>query len=116
VSSALQAKGAKALAVAGPNRLDILPDTPTSKESGLPDYVVSGWFALLAPKGTPAPIVAKLNNAMKESLADPDVRARFQQQGAETLYLPPDQAKKFIADEIVKYRDIITKAGIAKID
>jgi tripartite-type tricarboxylate transporter receptor subunit TctC len=116
VSSALQAKGAKALAVAGPNRLDILPDTPTSKEAGLPDYVVSGWFALLAPKGTPAPIVAKLNNAMKESLADPGVRTRFQQQGAETLYLPPDQAKKFIADEIVKYRDIITKAGIPKID
>ena len=116
VSSALQAKGAKALAVAGPNRLDILPDTPTSKEAGLPDYVVSGWFALLAPKGTPTPIVAKLNNAMKESLADPDVRVRFQQQGAETLYLPPDQAKKFIADEIVKYRDIITKAGIPKID
>jgi len=116
VSSALQAKGANALAVAGPNRLDILPDTPTSKEAGLPDYVVSGWFALLAPKGTPTPIVAKLNNAMKESLADPDVRVRFQQQGAETLYLPPDQAKKFIADEIVKYRDIITKAGIPKID
>jgi tripartite-type tricarboxylate transporter receptor subunit TctC len=116
VSSALQAKGAKALAVAGPSRLDILPDTPTSKEAGLPDYVVSGWFALLAPKGTPLPIVAKLNNALKESVADPDVRSRFQQQGAETLYLPPDQAKKFIADEIVKYRDIITKAGIPKID
>jgi tripartite-type tricarboxylate transporter receptor subunit TctC len=116
VSSALQAKGARALAVAGPSRLDILPDTPTSKEAGLPDYVVSGWFALLAPKGTPAPIVAKLNNALKESVADPDVRSRFQQQGAETLYLPPDQAKKFIADEIVKYRDIITKAGIPKID
>ncbi len=116
VSSALQAKGAKALAVAGPHRLDILPDTPTSKEAGLPDYVVSGWFALLAPKGTPAPIVAKLNTALKESVADPDLRAHFQQQGAETLYLPPDQAKKFIADEIVKYRDIINKAGISKID
>jgi tripartite-type tricarboxylate transporter receptor subunit TctC len=116
VSAALQAKGARALAVAGPNRLDILPDTPTSKEAGLPDYVVSGWFALLAPKGTPAPIVAKLNTALKESVADPGLRAHFQQQGAETLYLPPDQAKKFIADEIVKYRDIINKAGIPKID
>ncbi len=82
----------------------------------MPDYVVSGWFALLAPKGTPAPIVAKLNTALKESVADPGLRAHFQQQGAETLYLPPDQAKKFIADEIVKYRDIINKAGIPKID
>ncbi len=116
VSSAIQAKGAKALAVAGANRLDILPDTPTTKEAGLPDYVEAGWFSLLAPKGTPEPIVAKLNAAMKELLADATVRARFEQQGAETMYLPPDQAKKFIADEIVKYHDIIMKAGIPQID
>ena len=116
VSSAIQAKGAKALAVAGANRLDILPDTPTSKEAGLPDYIESGWFSLLAPKGTPAPIVAKLNAAMKEAVADPGVHQRFEQQGAETMYLPPDRAKKFIADEIVKYRDIIVKAGIPQID
>jgi len=116
VSAALAAKGAKALAVAGANRLDVLPDTPTTKEAGLPDYIVSGWFALLAPKGTPPAIVDKLNSEMKMALADPDVRARFQQQGAETEYLPPDQAKKFISDEIAKYRDIITKAGIPQIE
>jgi tripartite-type tricarboxylate transporter receptor subunit TctC len=116
VSSAIQAKGAKALAVAGANRLDALPDSPTTKEAGLPDYVVSGWFALLAPKGTPAPIVAKLNSEVKAAIADPELRARFQQQGAEPIYLPPDQAKKFIADEIVKYHDIITKAGIPQIE
>ena len=116
VSSALQAKGAKALAVAGANRLDALPDVPTTKEAGLPEYVVSGWFALLVPKGTPADVVTKLNGEVKSALADPDVRTRFQQQGAETLYLPPDQADKFIADEINKYHDIITKAGIPQID
>jgi tripartite-type tricarboxylate transporter receptor subunit TctC len=116
VSAALAAKGAKALAVAGANRLDALPDTPTTKEAGLPDYVVSGWFALLVPKGTPAPIVARLNSEVKAALADPEVRARFQQQGAETGYLPPDQSQKFIANEIVKYRDIITKAGIPQIE
>jgi tripartite-type tricarboxylate transporter receptor subunit TctC len=116
VAAALNAKGAKALAVAGANRLGALPDTPTTKEAGLPDYVVSGWFALLAPKGTPAPVVARLNNEVKAALADPDVRARFQQQGAETDYLPPDQSAKFISDEIVKYRDIITKAGIPQIE
>jgi tripartite-type tricarboxylate transporter receptor subunit TctC len=116
ISAALAAKGAKALAVAGANRLDALPDTPTTKEAGLPDYIVSGWFALLAPKGTPPAIVDKLNSEMKMALADPDVRARFQQQGAETEYLPPDQAKKFISDEIAKYRDIITKAAIPQIE
>ena len=116
VSAALSANGAKALAVAGANRLNALPDVPTTKEAGLPDYIVSGWFALLAPKGTPPAIVAKLNNEVKAALADPDVHARFQQQGAEPDYLPPDQAKVFMADEIKKYHDIITKAGIPQIE
>jgi tripartite-type tricarboxylate transporter receptor subunit TctC len=116
VAAALNANGAKALAVAGTNRLDALPDTPTVKEAGLPDYLVSGWFALSVPKGTPGAIVQKLNDEVKKALADTDVRARFQQQGAETYYLSPEQSKKFIADEIAKYRDIITKANIPQID
>ena len=116
VAAPLQAKGAKALAVAGPNRLDILPDTPTAKEAGLPQYQVSGWFALLAPKGTPAAIVSKLNGALKEAVADPQVHAGFERQGAETLYLPPNQAAKFISDEIKKYHDIIVNAHIPQIE
>ena len=116
ISAALAAKGAKALAVAGANRLEVLPDVPTSKEAGLPQYVVSGWFALSAPHGTPPAIVAKLNSALKAAVEDPAVRARFAQQGAEAIYMTLDQSKKFIADEIVKYHDIITKAGITQID
>ena len=116
VSAALQAKGAKALAVAGANRLGALPDTPTTAEAGLPEYVVSGWFALMAPKGTPAAIVTKLNSELKAAMADPAVRARFQQQGAEPVSLTPEAAAKFTADEVVKYRDIITKAGIPRIE
>lgn len=116
ISAALAAKGAKALAVAGANRLEALPDVPTSKEAGLPQYAVSGWFALLAPHGTPPAIVAKLNSALKTAVEDPAVGARFAQQGAEAIYMTLDQSKKFMADEIVKYHDIITKAGIAQID
>ena len=116
VAAPLQAKGAKALAVAGPNRLDVLPDTPTTKEAGLPQYQVSGWFALLAPKGTPAAIVTKLNAALKQAVADPQVHAGFERQGAETMYLPPDQAAKFITEEIKKYHDIIVNAGIPQIE
>jgi tripartite-type tricarboxylate transporter receptor subunit TctC len=116
IAASLQAKGAKALAVAGPNRLEILPDTPTTKEAGLPQYQVSGWFALLAPKGTPAAIVNKLNTALKEAVADPQVHAGFERQGAETMYLPPAQAAKFISDEIKKYHDIIVNAHITQIE
>jgi tripartite-type tricarboxylate transporter receptor subunit TctC len=116
VSAALAAKGAKALAVAGGKRLDALPDVPTMKEAGLPQYLVSGWFALLAPHGTPPAIVARLNSELKAAIEDLAVRARFAQQGAEATYLTLDQSKKFIGDEIVKYHGIITNAAIAQID
>ena len=116
VAAPLSAKGAKALAVAGGNRLAALPDVPTTKEAGLPQYLVSGWFALLAPHGTPPAIVARLNSELKAAVEDPAVRSRFAQQGAEAIYMTLDQSKKFLGDEIVKYRDIITKAGIAQIE
>jgi len=116
VSAALAAKRARALVVAGGNRLDALPDVPTTKEAGLPQYVVSGWFALLAPHGTPPAIVAKLNSELKAAVEDPAVRARFAQQGAEAIYMTLGQSKTFLGDEIVKYHDIITKAGIAQIE
>jgi len=116
VSAALTAKGARALAVAGGNRLGALPDVPTTKEAGLPQYVVSGWFALLAPHGTPPAIVAKLNSELKAAVEEPAVRARFAQQGAEAIYMTLGQSKRFFGDEIVKYHDIITKAGIAQIE
>ena len=116
VSAALTAKGARALAVAGANRLQALPEVPTTKEAGLPQYVVSGWFALLAPRGTPPAILAELNGALKAAVTDESVRARFAQQGAEAIYMALDQSKQFIGNEIVKYHDIITKAGIAQID
>ncbi len=115
-SAALTAKGAKALAVAGTNRLQALPDVPTTTEAGLPQFVVSGWFALLAPHGTPPAIVARLNSELKAAVEDPAVRARFAQQGAEAIYMPLDRSKKFLGDEIVKYHDIITNAGIAQIE
>jgi tripartite-type tricarboxylate transporter receptor subunit TctC len=116
VSAALTAKGARALAVAGANRLQALPDVPTTKEVGLPQYVVSGWFALLAPRGTPPAILAKLNGALKAAVTNESVRTRFAQQGAEAIYMGLDQSKQFLGDEIGTYHDIITKAGIAQID
>ena len=116
ISAALAAKGARALAVAGGNRLDALPDVPTTKEAGLPQYVVSGWFALLAPQATPPAIVARLNSEVKAAVEDPAVRARFAQQGAEAISMTLDQSRKFLGDEIVKYHDIIAKAGIAQIE
>ena len=112
----LGAHGAKALAVAGKTRLPALPDVPTTIEAGLPEYQASGWFAMMAPRGTPRPIVDKLNAALTTAMADATVRQRFEQQGAQPMALTPDEAKKFLSDELAKWHDIIVKADIPKID
>ncbi len=103
------------LGVAGDERLGALPDTPTTTEAGLPEYKVSGWFALAAPGGTPRPILERLNKELNAALKDPAVREGFAKAGAAPIALSLDAAKKFHADEIVHYRNIITKAGIAQI-
>jgi len=115
VNAPLMSGGAKALAVAAKTRMKALPDVPTTAEAGLPDYVASGWFAMAAPKGTPKAIVDRLNKEMAAALADPDVREKFLQQGAEPSVMPAAEAAKFVAAEIKKWDGIITKAGIPKI-
>jgi tripartite-type tricarboxylate transporter receptor subunit TctC len=116
VSGALASGGAKALAVAGKSRLAALPDVPTTAEAGLPEYQASGWFAMLAPRDTPKPIVARINQALAAAIADPTVRERFSQQGAEPMAVSPEDAAKFISAETAKWRDIIGKAAIPLID
>jgi tripartite-type tricarboxylate transporter receptor subunit TctC len=112
VSAPLNSGGARPLAVASRKRMAALPDVPTAAEAGLQNYEASGWFALLAPRGTPKPIVAKLNQELAAAAADPAVRQRFLEQGAEPLVIAPEEAAKFISAETAKWRDIITKAGI----
>ena len=116
IAGPLQAKGAIPLAVAGDKRIPALPDTPTTTEAGLPQFKVNGWFALLAPGGTPKPILERLNKELTAALNDPQVKQGFEKAGAEVMMMGLDESKKFHAAEIVKYRNIITKAGIEKID
>jgi tripartite-type tricarboxylate transporter receptor subunit TctC len=115
VLATLNSGGAKALAVASDKRMAALPNVPTTAEAGLKDYVASGWFLMLAPRGTPKPIVAKLNQELNAALADPAVRERYSEQGAEPVIFTPEEVSKFIASETIKWRDIITKAGIPQI-
>ena len=116
VAGPLQANGAKALAVAGDKRLAVLPDTPTTTEVKLPEYKVDGWFGLAAPAGVPKDILERLNKELNAALNDPEVRGNFEKVGAVPFGLGLEESKTFLANEIAKYRDIITKAGIAKIE
>ena len=115
VLAPLNSGGARALAVAGTTRLPALPNTPTTIEAGLPAYQASGWFMMLVPRGTPKEIIARINKEMADAVADPVVRQRFEQQGAVAKVISPEEATKFVSDEIVKWRGIITQAGIPKI-
>jgi tripartite-type tricarboxylate transporter receptor subunit TctC len=83
---------------------------------GLPEFKVSGWFGLFAPAGTPKSILEKLSRELAAALADPAVRRSFEKAGAETMTLSLDRARTFHMDEIAKYRDIVTKAGIVQIE
>jgi tripartite-type tricarboxylate transporter receptor subunit TctC len=115
VLAALKSGGARALAVASKERMPALPDVPTTAEAGLPNYQASGWFVMLAPKGTPQPIVAKLNQETSAALSEPTLREKYTEQGAQAVVFTPDGLAKFISAEVVKWRDIITKAGIQQI-
>jgi len=116
VAGPLNADGATALAVAGENRLAVLPDTPTTTQVNLSQYKVDGWFGLAAPAGVPKDILERLNKELNAALNDSEVRGNFEKVGAVPFGLGLDESKTFLANEIAKYREIITKAGIAKIE
>jgi tripartite-type tricarboxylate transporter receptor subunit TctC len=112
VISALKAGQVRALAVANASRLAALPDVPTAAELGVKGYESSAWFGFVAPRGTPRPIVQKLNGEVLAALADPAVRGRFVEFGAEPVTSTPEEFGRFIASEVAKWRDIVAKAGI----
>jgi tripartite-type tricarboxylate transporter receptor subunit TctC len=94
----------------------VLPNTATTAQAGLAPYKFDGWFGLGAPAGVPKEILRRLNAVLNEALKDPAVRVRFEEIGAVPVGLDLDKSRTFLADEVVKYRDIITKAGIARIE
>jgi len=102
----------RAIAVTSPERFATVPDLPTFAESGLPGYDVTSWYGLSFAAGTPAPIVAKTNRAMRDLLASATVKEQILKAGALVRSSSPDELEKHIADEIVKWKMVREKAGI----
>jgi len=105
----------KAFAVTAKDRLAAAPDIPTVDEAGLPKFYISHWHALWAPKGTPKDVIAKLNAAVVDTLADPTVRARLADLGQEIFpreQLTPQALGALQKSEIEKWWPIIKAAGI----
>src|SRR5437762_10456162 len=104
----------KALANLSPQRSASMADIPTSDESGVPGLLMSGWFGFWAPKGTPKDIIAKLNAATVEALADPAIQKRFSDLGldvAPRAQQTPEGLAAFQKTEIEKWWPIIKSAG-----
>ena len=105
----------KAIANLSSTRSSSIPDIPTSDEGGVPGWYMSGWFGFFAPKGTPKEIIARLNAAMVQVLAEPAVRARFSDLGldiASREQQTPEGLAAFHKAEIEKWWPIIKAAGI----
>lgn len=108
----IQAGKLRPLAVAGKQRLPNLPDTPTMAEAGFPTVAMDVWFGLLAPAGTPAPIVDQLAVAFNKAARDPGVMGTISQQGASVVAGTPAEFTKRIADDTARLGAVIQEAGI----
>lgn len=102
----------RALAVSSSRRMAAYPSLPTVAESGYPGFEADQWYGVVAPAGTPAPIVDRLNAAINKALATPQMRARLDSEGAETDAQTPAQFGQLIASEIARWRPTLKAAGV----
>ena len=102
----------RAIAVTSAKRSPALPDVPTVAESGLPGYEAIAWQGLVAPAGTPRPVIARIQAEFARVLKQPDIGARLTEQGYETVASTPEWFADYIRTEIAKWSKVIRTAGI----
>jgi tripartite-type tricarboxylate transporter receptor subunit TctC len=105
----------KALGTTGKSRSSVLPDVPTVSEAGVPGYEAGIWLGLMAPAGTPKPILERLNAEISRIIQAPEVKENWMKQGAAPMSMTLDQFDKFLRDEIVKWAKVVKVSG-AKVD
>ena len=108
----IQSGSLRALATGGEQRSPILPDLPTIAEAGVPGYVATTWWGIVAPAGTPAPIVAKLHDAVAGLLDSPTTKKYLDNEGAAPVHMSSAEFGTFIATEIAKWGPVVQKAGM----
>lgn len=111
-SKQAQAGNVKALAVTGARRSPLLPDVPTVAEAGVPHYEASAWHAVLAPRGTPQPVIQTLYTTIAKVLADPALKERLAQDGVETVGSTPEDFNRSLQAEIEKWRNVVADSNI----
>ena len=112
VQQHLKSGALRAIGVGTSQRVPAAPEIPTFVEQGLPGYVVEAWFAVLGPKGLAAADAKRINAALATAFADPGVKEAMAKQGNVINISTPEFAQKFFKDELVKYAQLVKKAGI----
>jgi tripartite-type tricarboxylate transporter receptor subunit TctC len=112
VNSLVQAGKLRLIAVSTPKRLAQFPNVPTVNESGLAGFEFNSWFAMMAPAGTPKPILAQLHGEVVKALADPEVQSKLIAQGLTARGLAPDELGRAMRTQYAKYGKLIKDAGI----
>jgi len=102
----------KALGTTGAKRSPVLPDVPTVAEAGVPGYEATNWWGFLAPAGTPAGVVERLNQEVAAVQASAETKRRFETEGAEAAQMSPAEFGAFIAAETAKWARVVKEAGI----
>jgi tripartite-type tricarboxylate transporter receptor subunit TctC len=103
----------KALAVSSAQRHPALPDVPTMTESGIPDFILTFWSGIVAPAGTPAAIVSKLNAAIAKGLRSPEIQDKLAAVGSQTAPGSAQEFGSFIESETIKWRAVAMTAGVS---
>ena len=106
----------KALAVASATRSPALPNVPTLDEVGIPNVHTSTWYGILAPAGTPKPIVDRLNREINAVLKTPDIQARLLKNAAQSYDWTPEQFTKFAKEELERYKEVVRASGAKQVD
>ncbi len=108
----IQSGQLRALATGGEKRSPILPDLPTIAEAGVPGYVATNWWGIVAPAGTPQPIVDKLHDTIDGLLDSPETKKFLDNEGAAPVHMSSADFGKFVAAEIAKWGPVVQKAGM----
>ncbi|MNS95070.1 Tripartite tricarboxylate transporter family receptor [compost metagenome] len=112
VSQYVKSGQVRAIAVTGSRRIPSLPDVPTLMESGIKDFSVDSWVGILAPAGTPAAVVTRLQREIRKVLDQPETKARMLELGITPVGNTPDEFGKQIRHDYVRYGEVVKKAGI----
>jgi tripartite-type tricarboxylate transporter receptor subunit TctC len=112
VMSQVNAKALRVLAVTGEKRSAALPEVPTARESGLPNFVAASWNGLAAPARTPKPVIERLNREVVAALNHPDVRRRLAELNVDAQASSPEQASALLASEVKRWGEVIVRARI----